>query len=262
MLSIVSNFFRYFLFRLRYSGTVLCGSIENQSSQIHFKSYGTGPAILLLHGGLSNRLSWFSQIPFLVSAGHQLIILDTRGHGRSEFGQEELTYRLLASDAVKVLDKLEIEQTDIIGWSDGGNTALLMGRYWPQRVKRLITISANFNPTGLLPELLKETDQPSKGFMYWLKRGWTGAGRQLRELEEKVKQMWKTRPDLTLDDLSRIRTPTLVVVGENDLILVEHARILAKKLHEGTLAVISGGHATPVTQSKKVNELIAEFLKL
>jgi pimeloyl-ACP methyl ester carboxylesterase len=258
---IPANFLRYLIWRLTSTVGITSGHVRVGDTDIHYVSYGSGPPVLLLHGGLSNRISWFSQLPRLVDAGRQVVLPDMRGHGDSSLGSAELSYRLFASDAVKVLDRLSIEQTDVVGWSDGGNTALLLGRYWPQRVRRLVLISANFNPAGLTPEAQKETSEPSRGIVRWLKRWWTGAGDRLRELEVRVKRMWQTRPNLQRADLAAITAPTLVIVGETDVVSASHAGQMAQWLPNGTLAIVAGGHFTPVTHARQVNELIAEFLK-
>ena len=258
--AIPAHFVHYLIWRIMSPDRFKRGHVRVGDAEIHYITCGRGPAVLLLHGGLSNRLSWFSQIPWLVDSGRQVVLPDTRGHGDSALGGHELSYRLLAADAVGILDRLSIAKTDVIGWSDGGNTALLLGRYWPQRVRRMVVISANFTPHGLTPEALKENDQASRGIGHWWKRWWTGAGERLRELEKRVKEMWRTRPNLDRADLEQIRAPTLVIVGEKDVVSLSHSRRMAEWLANGSLAVVPGGHYTPVTQARRVNALIAEFL--
>jgi len=255
------NLLRYFLWSLTSAPAAVDGHIETEDAQIHYRSYGTGPAILLLHGGLSNRLSWFSQIPWLVEAGRRVILVDTRGHGRSGLGHRELSYRLFAADTVQVLDRLGIDRTDIVGWSDGGNIALLLARYWPQRVGRIVAISANYDPSGLTPEALADTRSRSSGLALWLHRLWSGAGERTAELERRLKHLWRTAPDLTADDLRAILAPVLVIVGSRDVIRVEHAREMAELLPQGELLTVQGGgHSLPVTHADLIDRPIAGFL--
>jgi pimeloyl-ACP methyl ester carboxylesterase len=256
---VASEFIHYLVWRLTTKTVVFSGYVRVKDGDIHFASYGSGPAVLLLHGGLSNRLSWFSQLPWLVETGRRVVLPDTRGHGRSSLGRRELTYRLLAADAIAVLDKLGIAQTDIVGWSDGGNTALMVGLYWPQRVDRMVVISANSSPAGLAPEARRETLESSRGATYWFRRWWTGAGKRFQVLEKRIKRMWRQRPNLQLSDLERITASTLVIVGSKDIVSITHARQMAKELANGSLDIIPGGHFTPVTQARRVNNLIADF---
>lgn len=254
------NAARYLVWHLTSTATVIKGQVRNADADIHYVSYGSGPTVLLLHGGLSSQLSWFSQIPELVDAGWRVILPDTRGHGDSDLGSKELSYRLLAADVVKILDRLSIRRTDVIGWSDGGNTALLLARYWPERVRRMVVISANFNPEGLTPEAQKANAAPSRGIERWWRRWWTGADNRLHALEARVQRMWRTRPNLQRADLEAVAAPTLVIVGDADVVSTTHARLMAKWLANGSLAVIAGGHFTPVSHARRVNELIARFL--
>jgi pimeloyl-ACP methyl ester carboxylesterase len=254
-----SDLIRYTIWRLTTEATIVSGHVRARDADIHFVSYGSGPAVLLLHGGLSNRLSWFAQLPWLVEAGRRVVVPDTRGHGQSGLGAGELSYRLLAADAIAVLDKLGIARTDIVGWSDGGNTALLLGLTWPQRVRRIVAISANFSPAGLTPEAHRETHESSRGVAYWFRRWWTGAGDRLQALEKRIKRMWQRGPNLQAVDLERITALTLVIVGETDVVSIAHARQMAKELANASLAIIPGGHFTPVTQAQRVNHLIADF---
>ena len=260
LLPMSDRFVRYLIWQWSSPASVVEGSVQSQGTKIHYVSYGHGPAVLLLHGGLSHRLSWFAQIPWLVESGRQVVLIDSRGHGDSGLGKAELTYRLLAEDAVAVLDTLHIQQTDVIGWSDGGNTALMLGLYWPDRIRRLVAISANFNPSGLTPTAQKESSGKSSGMIYWIKRWWTGAGRHLTELETRVERLWRTRPQLEPMDLTHITCPTLVIVGQKDSVSIAHATTLSEALPHGTLAIVPGGHATPVTHPQQVNALISRFL--
>ena len=271
---IPANFFRYLIWRLTTGVETSHGDVTAGDAKIHYVCYrcndgsGSGsrsnsrPAVVLLHGGLSNRLSWFSQIPWLVASGRQVVVIDTRGHGASTLGDAELTYHLLASDVVAVLDHLHFEQVDIIGWSDGGNTALMLGRFWPKRIHRMVAISANFDPSGLTTEARQAAKEDGSGLGSSFSRWWTGAGDHLAELESRIKTMWQTKPNLRLLDLQAIEAPTLVIVGEADDVMATHARQMAETLPHGSLKIIPGGHFTPLTHPQRVNGLIADFLEI
>jgi pimeloyl-ACP methyl ester carboxylesterase len=260
-MSIPGNFIYFLWWRATTPFTLLKGSIRSGDADIHYRSYGEGPAVLLLHGGLSHRLSWFSQVPWLVAGGRQVIMLDTRGHGASGLGEHDLSYHLLASDAVQVLQQLRIPRTDVIGWSDGANTALLLSHAWPELVDKIVAISGNSDPTGLTSAAQEENYQQSRGPRYWLKRWWTGTGKHFTELEKRINLLWRTGPRLTPADLRTMKAPTLLIIGEHDLITPEHARQLADLIPRGSLAMIpAGGHATLISHAVQVNSLIGKFL--
>ncbi|MGB3915903.1 MAG: alpha/beta hydrolase [Thiothrix litoralis] len=260
------NFVYYLSWRLTTRAPVATGNINFNGAQIHYVTYGAGKPVLLLHGGLSNRLSWFSQVPWLVKAGRKVILVDTRGHGESTLGHTGLSYHLFAQDVIQVLDKLDIAQTDIIGWSDGGIIALLLGRDTPQRVGKIVAISANFDPSGLTSDagagLQVEAAAPSGGVWQWLQGWWSGAGEHYPTLASKIRHLWRTEPRFTQADLQAIHAPVLVIVGERDMITLEHSAQLAQWLADGELAVIKGaGHSAPVTHAAAVDGLVVAFLQ-
>jgi len=237
------------------------GYIRQQHGDIHYVVYGKGAPLVLLHGGLSNKLCWFSQLPMLVRSGRQVILLDTRGHGKSTRGNVEPSYQTYARDVVGVLDHLHIDSADVLGWSDGGNTALVLGYRYPERIRKILLISANFNPEGLTPEIRQDNRKPYGWFRQWFNRLWTQSSREYPQLERQVKKLWQTSPRLTPDMLASIRCPVLIIVGEHDYVSVEHAREMAEAVANGVLKVITGGgHSTPITHADEINRLILRFL--
>ena len=259
--SIAGRFIYFFWWRATTSSALVSGKIDSRGAHIHYRVYGRGAPVLLLHGGLSHRLVWFSQVPWLVNSGRQVILLDSRGHGESELGKIDLSYRLFANDVLLVLDRLGVRTTDIIGWSDGANTALMVARLWPRRVEKIVAISGNYDPSGIKPEARKDHRILLSGLRYWLYRWWTGAGDSFSELEKKIKQLWQNGPIMHSDDLRAINSHVLVIIGEHDLISLEHARQMAELLPDGKLEIIpGGGHVTPVTNASQVDSLIRDFL--
>ena len=260
-----ANFLKYLLWKTVNHAPYTAGFVEHQGAQIHYAAYGQGQPVLLLHGGLADKLSWFSQIPWLVASGRQVVLIDTRGHGNSTHGEPELSYEIFAEDTLKVLDKLQIKRTDIVGWSDGGIIALLLGLEAPERVGRIVAISANFHPSGLIAEMpASETDsyqQLRNDLMAWLRSFLSPQNPNYPSLEKELNHLWQTAPLLTPADLQAILAPTLIIAGENDVIHLAHSGELAQMLRYGKIEIITGaGHAAPVTHAKQINELIASFL--
>ncbi len=259
------NALNYLIWKTSTPTQVETGNIDYQGAKIHYVSYGQGDPVLLLHGGLSNRLSWFSQIPWLVASGRRVILIDTRGHGYSTKGHSKLSYQIFAEDTLQVLDRLGIQRTDVVGWSDGGIIALLLGLESPQRIAKIVAISANFHPSGVILEAESPQSVSNTGFLKsirdWFRGVWSGAGEQHPSLEAEIIELWRTEPQLEHSDLHAITSPTLVVVGENDIIDLNHSNELARMLANGRIEVIPGaGHAAPVTHAQEINQLIASFL--
>jgi len=261
------SFLKYLVWAYSASTKTEKGNIEFRGAHIHFVAYGQGEPVLLLHGGLSNKLSWFAQIPWLVDSGRRVVLIDTRGHGDSTHGDAELNYHVFADDTLQVLDRLEIKRTDIIGWSDGGIIALILGREAPERVGRIVAISANFQPSALQFSAAEAHDQArstvKNKVIAWLQNWWTGSDKNDGLLEEKIYALWQNAPQLEHSDLQAIAAPTLVVAGEYDVIDPDHTIELARNLANGKLEIVMGaGHSAHITHAAKVNPLIAEFLNI
>jgi len=195
------------------------GFADNGDARIFYESYGNGSPLVLLHGGLSSNLDWIGEIPAL-SRKFRLVLINLRGHGKSSLGDEPFTYRLLAADVHAVLDALNIERADIVGWSDGGNTGLLFAINYPTRIGRLVAISANYHPEGIIDEVFEAIENSPESIdpplNRWIHRWLSGRPSQWADLRHRVIDMWRNYPLLSLGELANIRSPTLVVVGARD----------------------------------------------
>ncbi|MGZ5576816.1 MAG: alpha/beta fold hydrolase [Methylobacter sp.] len=261
------NALNYLIWKYSTTTQVESGNIVYRGAYVHYVSYGHGDPVLLLHGGLSNKLSWFSQVPWLAASGRRVVLIDTRGHGDSTPGNTKLSYQVFAEDTLLVLDRLGIQRSDIVGWSDGGIIALLLGIEAPQRVGRIVAISANFQPSGLIPDVNRAEDESHnislRKITNVLRSWWSGAGERHAVLEAEIKELWRTEPQLNHADLKAITAPTLVITGENDIIDLVHSSELAQRLANGKLEIVQGaGHAAPVTHALQINQLIASFLNI
>jgi pimeloyl-ACP methyl ester carboxylesterase len=240
------------------------GYATNGDVRIHYSVYGDGPPLVLLHGGLSSNIDWIGEIPAL-SRHYRLILINLRGHGRSSLGAEPFTYRLLAADVLSVLDELRIATTDIVGWSDGGNTGILFAIEYPQRIRRLVAISANFHPQGIAAEMhdtirnAPEDIDPAIG--RWLYRWQSAAPAQWSQLRDRVITMWRGYPQLSQEDLGAVRAPTLLIVGAEDDIEMSHALAMVAAIPNAELVVIPEvGHAVPHDAPDTLVRNIERFL--
>ena len=258
---ISNHFARYLWWRLTTDVAATSGDVFSRDTKIHYTVYGDGTPILLLHGGLSNKLSWFSQLPVLSDCGYRLILLDSRGHGLSGLGNAELSYRLLADDALAVLDRLNVQQADVLGWSDGANTALLLAGRWPKRVGKIVAISGNSSPQGLTVAARQQNLEQPTGITYWLYRFWTGAEDKFLELVNRLKHLWRHGPVIPDTTLKDIKSRVLLIVGDHDVVTVEHAQDMNKLLPDSRLHIVrDGGHSTLITHATEVNKQILDFL--
>jgi pimeloyl-ACP methyl ester carboxylesterase len=193
-----------------------------------------------------------------LAESHFVVAADSRGHGRSTDTNAPLNYSLMSDDMSRLLDQLQIGRVDIVGWSDGGIIGLDLAMRHPDRVRRLVAISANFDVDGAAESPPLNTDVPRAPLRYrLLKRDpdhWS-------VIYQKVITMWTTQPHYTLDDLGTIKAPTLIMAGEFDTIRRSHTAQLAKAISGGQEVIIQGAtHTAPTDKPEIVNSYILSFL--
>ena len=102
------------------------GYVDNDGARIWYATYGSGPPVILLHGGLGHSGNWGYQVPAVTGAGYRAVLIDSRGHGRSTRDNRPYSYELMASDVVAVMDALRLDNAAFVGWSDGACIALIL----------------------------------------------------------------------------------------------------------------------------------------
>jgi pimeloyl-ACP methyl ester carboxylesterase len=232
-----------------------CANINNVC--IYYETYGAGPPVLVLHGGLGSIEGMSYQIMALATS-HFVVAADSRGHGRSTDSNVPLSYSLMSDDMLKILDRLQIHRVDVVGWSDGGIIGLDLAMRHPERIRKLVAISANYDVGGLLVSPTLATEIPRAPLSYKL---FAPDPAHWPALYRRVVTMWQTEPHYTLNDLGHIRAPTLVMAGERDIIKREHTDQLAKAISGSQEVIIEGGtHAVPFEKPELVNSNILRFL--
>ncbi len=227
------------------------------NARIYYKTYGSGRPVLVLHGGNGFIEMMHYQIRAL-AANRLVIAPDSRAHGRSTDSDVPLSYALMADDMLKLLDSLSIEKADVVGWSDGGIIGLDLAMHHPQRVGRLVIIGANYDVDGLLTKPVFDGKIPPAPGFY---RRNAPDPAHWPVAYTKVITMQQIQPHYSIDDLGKIKAPTLVMAGEFDLIRREHTDQLAKAILDGRADIIkSAGHGMPLGRPEVVNSHILRFL--
>jgi len=234
-----------------------------QDVSLYYEIHGGGEPILLIHGGLSHAGYWRAQIDDL-ARDYLVIAVDSRGHGRSSLSDKPITYKLLANDFLVLLDELNIQSTNILGWSDGGIIALELAIREPQRVKKIIAYGANFHPKGVQPNVADNSR-----FREFLTRAsrdhhaMSPEPNRWSEFLENITNMWTTEPNFSDLELKSITVPTLVLGGQQEeVIYPEHIEELSKKIPNSKLIMMpKTGHFAMLEKPEKFNEIVRSFLK-
>ena len=180
-----------------------------------FAEFGQGTPVIMLHGGLANADYWGLQVRVL-APHYRVIVLDSRGHGRSTRTKAPLGYDLMASDVLALMDYLHIDKTALVGWSDGAIIGLDIAIKHPERLTRLFAFAANSNPSGV-----KDVSK-SPAFMAFIARTadeyakLSPAPAQYGNFLADIQHMWATQPNFTDAQLRHIKVPTWIVDGDHD----------------------------------------------
>jgi pimeloyl-ACP methyl ester carboxylesterase len=125
------------------------GRVEYAGARVWYASYGSGDAVVLLHGAFDNSEDWGYQLPTLVDSGHRAILIDNRGRGRSTLGSEPLSYELMAREVLAVMDALGIARFAVVGWSDGAIVGLILAMQHPSRVSSVFAFGCSMDLGGV-----------------------------------------------------------------------------------------------------------------
>jgi pimeloyl-ACP methyl ester carboxylesterase len=238
------------------------GFVETDGASIWFASFGQGPAVVLLHGGMGNATNWGFQVPALVAAGYTAIVIDSRGQGRSSRDDRPFTYAQMADDTLAVLDRLEIDRAAFVGWSDGAVTSLLVADKHPERVAGVLFFACNVDATGTKPFVYSEIigrclSRHRKDYA-----ALSPTPGDFEAVFEAVGEMQRSQPNLTRSDLARITVPFWSVLGEHDeFIHHEHANYLAAAVPGAKRVTLPGdSHFAPVQRPEIFNTAILDFL--
>jgi pimeloyl-ACP methyl ester carboxylesterase len=238
------------------------GYVEHDGARIWYAAYGSGPPVILLHGGLGHSGNWGYQVPALVENGYRAIVIDSRGHGRSTRDARPYTYELMASDVAAVMETLRVDRAGLVGWSDGACTAMILGATAPARVAGVFFFACNMDPSGT-----KEI-QPSPILGRCFGRHVKDYARlsatpdQFEAFGDAVGLMQKTEPNYSAGDLARIGVPVVIVHSDNDeFIKREHAEYLARSIPNAELVNLHGvSHFAPLQRPEYFNGAMLAFL--
>jgi pimeloyl-ACP methyl ester carboxylesterase len=238
------------------------GEAEANGIKIHYAIYGQGSPVIFLHGGLANADYWGNQVP-VVAAHHTVILMDSRGHGRSTRDARAYGYDLMADDVVALMDVLKIPQADIVGWSDGGILGLDLALRHKDRVGKVFAFAANTVPSGVV-----EGVEKNPTFAAYIERAGheyadhSATPKEYDAFVDQISKMWADQPNWTDDQLKAIDTPVLVVDGDHDeAIKRAHTEYIAATIpHAGLLILPNVSHFAFLQDPDQFNFAILHFL--
>lgn len=236
------------------------GYLDTPEAHLYYEVSGCGTPILLLHGN-SQSHHVFHSYKRNLQKNYQVILMDSRGHGRSRAIRKYFTIHDMACDAAALLDHLGIAKAILFGFSDGANIALEFACCFPERTLAVISASGNALPHGLrLPVRLGT--QLTGSVLGILKNCLPDCSFQ-KQLENRLQlnALLTDSPNLPANRLQKIQAPVLLLAGTRDLIKTSHTRWMAEQIPDSQLRLIEGGtHNVLFSREQQCLKYILDFI--
>src|ERR1700744_83385 len=238
------------------------GQAQVNGVSIHYAIYGQGSPVIFLHGGLANTDYWGDQV-LPVAAHHTVILMDSRGHGRSTRDTRPYGYDLMADDVVALMDQLKITKADIVGWSDGGILGIDLAMRHRDRVGKVFAFAANTVTSGVNDGV--EKNPPFAAYIQRAGReyqAYSATPKEYGAFVDQISRMWAEQPNWSDAQLAAIDTPILVVDGDHDeAIKLEHTEDIAEPIpRAGLLILPNRSHFSFLQDPQQFNFAILHFL--
>ena len=220
--------------------------------ELFYTKAGSGPPLLLLHGNGEDGTYFVHQVEEF-SRDFTVYAIDTRGHGQSPRGGAPFTISQFADDLLAFMDRQGLPRADILGFSDGGNIALIFALRHPDRVRRLILNGANLDPKGVKP-LVQLPIVLGYHFASLSKSPKAKARAELLGL-------MVNEPHIDPAELGKLSMPVLVIAGTRDMIRENHTRLIANRIPNARLVLIPGDHFIANKAPAAFDRAVRQFLE-
>ncbi|MGI5380526.1 alpha/beta fold hydrolase [Streptomyces sp. CA-251387] len=227
-----------------------------------YDEQGAGKPLVLFHpGGVGVDSQAFGPNLQALSSHFRVLLPERRGHGHSPDTDDPYSYDLMADDMILFLEQVVGGPARLLGMSDGAIVALTVAVKRPDLVQRLICVGGVFHNAGWAEGVINPDPEPPDFLIgHYGDVSPDGEG-HFAVVAEKLNQMHSAGPKFTTDDLKKIHCRTLVMVGDDDEVMLEHAIDFYRGLPEGELAIVPGtSHGLLVEKPELCNQIIVDFL--
>ncbi len=261
----------FFVFSVKIFSQINYGSnngnfLTIKETKIYYEEYGKGMPLLLIHGGFGSISDYENVIPKL-SEKYRVIATDAPGLGRSEYAKNKLSYKLLAEYQSEIIDKLKLDSLYVLGWSDGAVTGLILTKNRPDKVKKLIISGANYKADAAK----NISEIKNWGNTNWIEKNWPRwvenyikktPSKDWKRYVNEINLMWFEEQYFPKSDLENIKTPTLIVYGDNDMYTLEHGLEIRNAIKNSQFCVIPNcSHDVFIEKPDLINQISIDFLQ-
>lgn len=227
--------------------------------KMYYEIHGEGKIpLVLIHGGGSTIETSFGNILPLLAKDRKVIAVELQAHGRTSDRPGPVTFEQDADDVAALLETLKIDFADILGFSNGGNTAMQIAIRHPSVAHKLVVISAFYKREGMISGFFEGMEKASlKNMPMPLQEAYVKVApdkNQLQTMHDKDKERMLHFKDWTDDDLRSIKAPTLLMVADHDVMTVEHTVIMSRLIPNAELMVLPGIHGSFIGEICTVNK--------
>jgi pimeloyl-ACP methyl ester carboxylesterase len=195
---------------------------------MYYETHGTGRPLVLLHGGLMSGET-FGPVLSMLAERHQVITPDLQAHGRTADIDRPLDARLMAGDIAALIEHLELDQPDLVGYSLGGGVAMQLAFQHPDKIRKLVAAAANITRSAIYPEMLAQQGQVTGAAaefmketpMYELYQRVAPRPQDFPKLLDKIGASMSKDFDFS-DQVRNLQVPTMIVCGDSDMAPPRH----------------------------------------
>lgn len=220
--------------------------------KMYYEIHGKGLPLVLIHGGGSTIQTSFGRVLHSFAKERQVIAAELQGHGHTPDINRPETFEQDADDVAALLKYLKIENADFFGFSNGGNTAIQIAIRYPNLVRKVILGSAFFKRNGMYPQFWDSLNHSTlKDMPQLLKDAYKEVApdpSNLSKMYEKDKKRILEFKDWKAQDIHSINAPTLIIVGDEDVVRPEHALELFRLFPRARLTILPGVHGAYIAE--------------
>jgi pimeloyl-ACP methyl ester carboxylesterase len=215
------------------------GYVKSNGLEYYYEISGTGEPLLLLHGGLGSTEMFAPIMPALTD--HRTVIaVDLHGHGRTALGARKIDLVAIGKDMGAVLEKTGFKQVDVFGYSFGGGVALQLAAQYPEKVRRLVLVSAGFSDAGFFPDIREQQNAVSAQLAEQMKetpmyKSYVAVAPKpddFPRLLQAMGDLMRGHYDYSAD-VKKLTSHTMIVFGDADMYRPEHVVEFYKLLGGG-----------------------------
>jgi pimeloyl-ACP methyl ester carboxylesterase len=232
--------------------------------KMYYEIHGSGKPLVLIHGGGSTIQTTFGKVLAMFAKNHKVIAVELQAHGHTADRDTPESFEQDADDVATLLRYLKIDKADILGFSNGGNTTMRIGTRHADQVNKLVIVSAFYKREGMVKGFFEGMQHATLDNMpAHLQKAYLQIGDSagLKRMFEQDKNRMLNFKDWNDSDLTSIKAPSLIILGDRDVSTTQHAVEMSKKIPDCRLMILPGNHGSFMGEgeSRKDDSRIPDF---